>query len=141
MKSALSLCSSLVMMAICAVGIAAEPETSVRKESEVTINAEYDTFSNSEGYGFVLIVNTWEPRATAEVNMVGPQGEIITIVSPARSLKANEKGRFTVFVPYGLRGLYAGTWQLVIAGKNGIHQAAIEVPAPPESVQSQKDGT
>ena len=141
MKRALSLCSSLVMMATCVVGNAAEPEASLRQESEVTINAEYDTFSDSEGYGFVLIVSKWEPHVPAEVHMVGPRGDTLTIVSSARSLQANEKGRFTVFVPYGLKGLYAGQWQLVVAGKNGIHQARIEVPPTPQSGQSKADGT
>jgi hypothetical protein len=141
MKCALGLCGSLVMMATCVVGIAAEPETASRDESQVTINAEYDTFSDSEGYGFVLIVSKWEPHGTAEVHMVGPRGDTLTIVSSARSLHANEKGRFTVFVPYGLQGLYAGHWQLVVAGKNGIHQARIEVPPAPQSGQSKADGT
>jgi hypothetical protein len=141
MKRALSLCSSFIMMAACFVGMAAEPDAPVRKESEVTLNAEYGTFSDSEGYGFVLIVSKWEPGATAEVHMVGPRGDTLTIVSSARSLRANEKGRLTVFVPYGLKGLYAGHWQLVVAGKNGIHQARIEVPPPPQIEQSRADGT
>jgi hypothetical protein len=141
MRRHLGLCGPLVLIFVSVAGIAEETTTTARQESQVAINAEYDTFSESEGYGFVLIVNKWEPRETAEVNMVGPQGEVLTIVSRTRSLRANEKGRFTVFVPYGLRGLYAGHWQLIIAGKNGIHQAGIEVPAVPERAQSQGDGT
>ena len=141
MRLHLGLCGPLVLILVSVVGIAEETTTTARQESQVTINPEYDTFSESKGYGFVLIVSKWEPRETAEVNMVGPQGEVLTIVSRTRSLRANEKGRFTVFVPYGLRGLYAGHWQLIIAGKNGIHQAGIEVPAVPESAQSQGVGT
>ena len=141
MRRYLGLCGPLALIFVSVIGVAEETTTTARQESQVTINAEYHTFSESEGYGFVLIVNKWEPRETAEVNMVGPQGEILTIVSRTRSFRANEKGRFTVFVPYGLRGLYAGHWQLIIAGKNGIHQAGIEVPAVPERAQSQGDGT
>ena len=141
MRRHLGLCGSLALIFVSVVGFAEETTTTPRQESQVTINAEYDTFSEAQGYGFVLIVNKWEPRGMAEVNMVGPQGEILTIVSRALSLRANEKGRFTVFVPYGQRGLYAGKWQMIIAGKDGIHQAGIEVPAVPESAQSQGDGT
>lgn len=67
MKRLLGVCGSLVTVGTYVVGIAAEPGTSARQESQVTINAEYDTYSNSEGFGFVLIVNRWEPRATAEM--------------------------------------------------------------------------
>jgi len=131
----------LLMIAGCGVGLAAEPEQSPRKETQVTLNAEYDTFSNSEGYGFVLIVSKWEPHGTAEVHMVGSRGEVLTVVSRALSLRANENGRITVFVPYGLSGLYPGHWELVVAGKTGIHKAGIEVPSAPQGGQDKVDGT
>jgi hypothetical protein len=141
MKSIIKGLGSLFMMACCWLTFAAEPEQSPRKETQVTLNAEYDTFSNSEGYGFVLIVSKWEPHGTAEVHMVGPRGEVLTIISRERSLRANERGRITVFVPYKVPGLYSGRWELVVAGPNGIHKAGIEVPEAPQESQDQGDGT
>jgi hypothetical protein len=130
----------LVMMASCPLVLAVEGEQPPRKETQVTLNAEYDTFSSSEGYGFVLIVSKWEPHGTAEVHMVGPRGDVLTIVSRERLLRANENGRITVFVPYELPGLYAGRWELVVAGKNGIHKAGIQVPAAPQERPDKVDG-
>jgi hypothetical protein len=139
MKSLTTLLGSLVLVSSGAV--AAEPEPSPRKETQVTLNAEYDTFSNAEGYGLVLIVSKWEPQETAEVHMVGPRGEVLTIVSRELSLRAKENGRITVFVPYALPGLYPGHWELVVAGKSGIHRAGIEVPAAPRGGRDELDGT
>ena len=132
------------LIALATTAVAGGPEenaTSPRQESEVGIHAEYDTYSDAEGYGFVLIISKWEPHAAVEVHIVGPRGEILTIVSPDSSILASEKGRVTVFVPYSLTGLYPGNWQLVVAGKNGIHQAEIEIPASPRDRLPNKDGT
>jgi hypothetical protein len=140
MKGAVTFLGSIVLVTSGLVAVATEPEPSPRKETQVTLNAEYGTFSNSEGYGLVLIVSKWEPQGTAEVHMVSPRGEVLTIVSRELTLRANDKGRITVFVPYGLPGLYPGRWELVVAGKNGIHKAGLEVPSAPHGGQDKQDG-
>lgn len=128
MKRHLLICGFLALSHAPA-GSAAEPPPKRPQEAQVTIAGDYDIYSVSEGYGFVVIVKGWEPKVPAEIQMVGPKGEILNVVPGDRPLRANGNGRMVVYIPYKLHGLYEGTWQLLISSKNGIHEVGIEIPA------------
>ena len=68
--------------------------------------------------------------------MVGPKGDIVTVVPKEHPAPLKADGIATFTIPYAVRGLYPGTWQLVAAGKiSGVHIVPVNIPAvtPPDS--------
>jgi len=99
------------------------------RSSRVELSIANNQSNSVGGRGFVLSIEGWEPNGHLSIYLVGPKGERVAVVPMEHQVQIKGDGLATFAVPYKLRGLYPGQWQLIVAGESGIHMATVVIPA------------
>lgn len=99
------------------------------QRSEVRLLVVDGQLNNEDEESFLLTVEGWSPNGHLSIYLVGPKDERVSVVSNESRLQIKQDGVASFAVPYTLRGLYPGRWQLVVAGESGIHICTIVVPS------------
>ena len=94
----------------------------------VGLHVEHGQPNGKSGPSFLLQVEGWKPNGHLSVYLIGPKGEKVDVASVEKDLQIESDGGATVLIPYKLRGLYPGTWQVLVAGESGAHMIAVEIP-------------
>lgn len=105
------------------------PARRISSSTSVVLNVDHAQ-PNELGGGpsFRIALRNWAANGEISIHLVGPKGEVISVVPPERPIHASPEGSATVTVPYKHRGLYPGVWLLMVAGPSGIHQGEVEIP-------------
>lgn len=117
------------------VAIAASPlsfSSSMRYEAEPQLSQVRIYIEDSPSRvepGFVIIVEGWMPNGHISIYLVGPKNEQLPVIPKERRVQIKQDGVASFMVPYALKGLYPGRWQLVVAGESGIHISTIVIPS------------
>lgn len=104
------------------------PDAVEHQRTQVRLHVEHSQLDSGVEPGFLLTVEGWEPNGHISIYLVGPKNEQVDVVSKESRLQIKQDGVASFAVPYTLRGLYAGRWQLVVAGESGIHISTIVIP-------------
>lgn len=107
----------------------ASPASIANPATRVVLNIDHaQPHDLGGGPSFRITLRNWTADGEISIHLVGPKGEIVTVVPPKQPIHASPEGNATVTVPYKHRGLYPGMWLLMVAGPSGIHQCKVEIP-------------
>jgi hypothetical protein len=102
---------------------------SVDSGKRVVLNLDHAQRSDLSGDPcFRIALQHWTANGEISIQLIGPKGEIVSVVATERPIHASPEGSGTVTVPYKHRGLYPGLWLLMASGPCGIHECKVEIP-------------
>jgi hypothetical protein len=97
--------------------------------SSVKLYIDHNQPNSVAGPSFKVSIEGWQPNGHIAIYLVGPEGEEISVVPKEHPVQIEQDGVATFTIPYKLRGLYPGQWQLVVGGESGIHLATVIIPS------------
>lgn len=97
--------------------------------ANVRFEGLYDVALEGGALGLRLRVFEWTRGAVISFYLVGPAGEIIEVLPLQSSASLERDGELSLDIPYGMPGLYVGSWKAVVAGPDdGIHHFTVQIP-------------